>query len=100
MYLEGRLLIYQILTVGLFAGSIHLADSTPRRLTAEEVIAQCQENAQRSVDELKIETRAGAVDSSGWHESHPCKFSYFEKACRQQMYKATYYKCVNNLKGR
>lgn len=93
-------MIYQLLTVGLVAGSVHLADSDSRRLTNEQVIAQCQENAQRSADNLKVSTRAGAVDSSGWPMSHPCKFSYFEKACRQQMYKSTYERCFINLKGR
>lgn len=100
MYLEGRILIYQLLTVGLVVGSVHLADSDSRRLTNEEVIAQCQENAQRSVTELKIKTRAGAVDSRHWPMSHPCKFSYFEKACKQQMYQSTYQQCIINLKGR
>lgn len=98
--MEGRLLIYQLLTVGLVLGSVHLADSGSRRLTTEEVIAQCQENALRSSDNLKVTTRAGAVDSSGWPMSHPCKFSYFEKACRQQMYESTYQQCIINLKGR
>lgn len=93
-------MIYQLLTVGLVAGSVHLADSDSRRLTDEQVIAQCQENAQRSVTELKIKTRAGAVDSSGWPMSHPCKFSYFEKACKQQMYERTYQQCIITLKGR
>jgi len=98
--MEGGLLIYQLLTVGLVVGSVHLADSDSRRLTDAEVIAQCQENALRSADNLKVTTRAGAVDSSGWHMSHPCKFSYFEKACRQRMYESTYQQCFNNLKGR
>lgn len=98
--MEGRLLIYHLITAGVFAGSLHLADSKPRSLTTEEVIAQCSGLAQQQMDALKVPTINGHVDATVFPASHPCRYTYFVSNCKAQVRDKYFNACVNNLKGR
>lgn len=97
--MEERLLIYHTILVGaVVMASMTASDS--RSLTDEQVIARCQDVAATKVSELVIPTRAGAVDSTGWTSYHPCKFSYFERACKARVEQDAFNYCVNQLQRR
>ena len=97
--MEEILLTYYTILVGaVVMASITTSDS--RSLTDEQVIARCKDLAQTKASELVIPTRAGAVDSTGWNSSHPCRFSYFERDCRAKVEKEVFDYCFNQTKGR
>lgn len=91
--------VIAVLLIILF-GLAYFATSESRSLTDEQVIAQCKKIANDKTNTLDIPMRAGAIDSSGWPTYHPCKFEYFESACRETLYKLTYNNCLTTLKGR
>jgi len=76
------------------------SDGQSRSLTREEVIAQCKELANSKSSSTVVPMVVGAVDSSGFPASHPCKFSYFEGECRSEIQKQTFNHCITSMKGR
>lgn len=80
--------------IGLAYASVSDAADLSQRPANYQVIARCKELASDKAKNLKVPMLVGAVDSRGWPSYHPCKFTYFESECRNEVYMYAIRQCV------
>lgn len=83
-----------------FVGALVIGTSISRSQSNEQPIAWCQQIAEGNSKSMNVPIRAGAIDSRGWPNYHPCKNLYFERECRQAAYAQIFRGCILNMQGR